>query len=423
MKVFKFGGASIKDADSFQNLFNIIKAHIGYELVIVVSAMGKTTNALEKLTRDFYFDDRDINALVRKVRKYHDEIASELFPDRDHPIYNELETIYDRIKNKCILLKRDEAIYDFLYDQVVSEGEMISSTMVSNYLNDQGVYTVLLDATRLIRTNANYREAAVNWKKSTDSIRERVSFNENCVYVTQGFIGSCEQGHTTTLGREGSDFSAAILAHALDASEVVIWKDVPGLLNADPKYFSNTKKLNNISYHEAVELAYYGASVIHPKTIKPLQNKGIPLYVRSFKSPQDKGSIIDEKSDADSLLPSYIFKADQVLLSVTTRDYSFITEKNLGELFNIFAKLNIKIDLMENSAISFSACFKFDEEKLEKLVTALNKNYKVLYNKGLELMTVRHYDQPTLDQLVLNKDILLEQKSRHTARMVMKNKT
>ncbi|MEQ8324838.1 MAG: aspartate kinase [Vicingaceae bacterium] len=422
MKVFKFGGASIVDADSFQNLLDIVTLNVGYELIIVVSAMGKTTNALEKLTSDFYYSDRDINSMVRKVKKYHNEIANELFPDPDHKVHKDLRIIYDRIKNKCILLKRDEAVYDFLYDQVVSEGEMLSSCLVSHYLNEKGIYNILLDASKLIKTNNNYRDASVNWKASTEEIRKAALFQENSAYVTQGFIGSCEQGHSTTLGREGSDFSAAVFAHALDATEVVIWKDVPGLLNADPKYFSNTVKLDNISYHEAVELAYYGASVIHPKTIKPLQNKAIPLFVKSFKAPGEAGSVINETSDDDSLLPSYIFKTDQVLLSVTTRDYSFISEKNLGELFNTFAKLNLKIDLMENSAISFSACFKYDEYKLEALVKALNKNYKVLYNKGLELMTVRHYDQATLDQLVLNKEILVEQKSRHTARMVMKNK-
>ena len=422
MKVFKFGGASIVDAESFYNLFSIIEAHIGYELVIVVSAMGKTTNALEKLSREFYFNDRDINVLLKKVSNYHNDIARELFPDSEHMVHSDLEAIYERIKNKCIHLKRDEAIYDFMYDQVVSEGEMLSSTIVSHFLNEKGIFTKLLDATKVIKTNSNYREALVNWKKTEEAIRQFIDFTENCVYVVQGFIGSCEQGHTTTLGREGSDFTAAIIAHSLDASEVVIWKDVPGLLNADPKYFSNTKKLDNISYHEAVELAYYGASVIHPKTIKPLQNKGIPLYVRSFKDMKEKGSVIDDQSSEDSLLPSYIFKTDMVLLSVTTRDYSFVSEKHLAELFNIFGKLNIKIDMMENSAISFSVCFKYDEDKLDRLLSALNKNYKVLYNRDVELMTVRHYDQPTLDQLIVNKDILVEQKSRHTARMVMKNK-
>lgn len=422
MKVFKFGGASIKDAEAVKNLFEIVKSHDGYELIVVVSAMDKTTNALEKLTRDFYVDDRDINAIIDKVKTFHNDLAQDLFPNLQHPVFAELEIIYKRIKNKCIHLKRDGATYDFLYDQVVSEGEMLSSCIVSHYLNEFGIHSVLLDATKVIKTDNVYRDASVNWESSIEAINEKVSFVEENVYVTQGFIGSCEQEHSTTLGREGSDFTAAIFANALEATEVIIWKDVPGLLNADPKHFSNTKKLNNISYHEAVELAYYGATVIHPKTIKPLQNKSIPLFVKSFNNATKPGSLIDENSTADSLIPSYIFKTDQVLLSINSRDYSFISEKNLGELFSLFAELHIKIDLMENSAISFSVCFENDIDKLEKLTKALSDKYKVLYNKGVELMTVRHYDQATLDQLINNKEILVEQRSRQTARMVMKNK-
>lgn len=422
MKVFKFGGASIKDADAVKNLFEIIKLNVGYELVVVVSAMDKTTNSLEKLSHDYYFDDRDINAIILKIKKFHNDLAEDLFPNLLHPVFNDLEVIYERIKNKCIHLKREEAIYDFVYDQVVSEGEMISSCIVSHYLNEFGIHSVLLDVTKLVKTDAVYRDASVNWEESTKLINEKVNFFDSCVYVAQGFVGSCDQGHNTTLGREGSDFTAAIFANVMDASEVTIWKDVPGLLNADPKHFSNTKKLNNISYHEAVELAYYGATVIHPKTIKPLQNKAIPLYINSFNDPTKQGSIIDENTTTDSLIPSYIFKTDQVLLSINTRDYSFISENNLGELFSLFAKLLIKIDLMENSAISFSVCFKNEEHKLKKLTDALNKKYKVLYNKGVELMTVRHYDQATLNKLILNKEILVDQRSRHTARMVMKTK-
>ena len=422
MKVYKFGGASIKDAESVKNLFEIIKLNVGYELIIVVSAMDKTTNALEKLSHDYFFDDRDLNVSLHKVKLYHNKLAEELFTDPFHPVFNELNVIYDRIKNKCIHLKRDEATYDFLYDQVVSEGEMLSSTIISQYMLEFGMDCVFLDARKLIKTDSVYRDASVDWEKTTEKIKRKVNFSAVSFCITQGFIGSCDQGHTTTLGREGSDFTAAIFANVMDASEVVIWKDVPGLLNADPKHFSNTKKLNNISYHEAVELAYYGATVIHPKTIKPLQNKSIPLYVKSFSDVNLEGSLINEDMTADSLIPSYIFKSDQVLLSINTRDYSFVSEKDLGELFSFFAQLHIKINLMENSAISFSVCFDHDDEKLRKLTQALSDKYKVLYNKGVELMTVRHYDQDTLDQLIQNKEILVEQRSRHTARMVMKNR-
>lgn len=422
MKIFKFGGASIKDADAVKNLVGIVKNHIGFELVIVVSAMGKTTNALEKMTGDFFHGKSEINILLKPVIDFHTDICSSLFSNKNHAVFAALEGVFEEIKNKALHLKRAGASYDFLYDQLVSEGEIISSIIVSNYLNEVGIFTKWLDARKLIRTDDNYREASVDWEETEKALKEAVTFADNSVYLTQGFIGASEEGHNTTLGREGSDFTAAILGNCLDAKEVVIWKDVPGLLNADPKYFENTKKLSNISYHEAIELAYYGATIIHPKTIKPLQNKGIPLFVKSFKDAALQGSIIDENTGEDSLIPSYIFRTNQVLFSIFTRDYSFINEKVLSELFSLFSKHQIKINLMENSAIGFTTCFDFDEKKLKALTNALNQQYKVLYNKGVELMTVRHYDQATLEQLMLNKDVLVEQRSRHTARIVMQNK-
>lgn len=420
MKVFKFGGASVKNADAVRNLAEIVKEHIGYELVIVVSAMDKMTNALEKLTSDFYFNDGDLNVLIQTVKQFHDDIAEDLFPEVTHEIHKELENVYERIKTKCLKYKRAEANYDFIYDQVVSEGEILATLIVDHYLNDIGIYSIWLDARKLIHTDNNYREAAIDWEKTEDSLRSKITFQENCVYVIQGFIGHYNEDQATTLGREGSDFTAAVVGNVMDAVEVVIWKDVPGLLNADPKYFKNTIQLNNISYHESVELAYYGATVIHPKTIKPLQNKSIPLYVKSFKEATQAGSVINENSAEDSLIPSYIFKQDQVLFSVFTRDYSFVTEQNLSEIFNLFARFGIKINLMENSAISFTTCFQNEARKVEKLTNALSEKYKVLYNEGVELMTIRHYDQATLDQLTLDREILVEQKSRHTARLVMK---
>jgi len=422
MKVFKFGGASVRDSDSVKNLAEILKKYLGYELVVVVSAMGKMTNALEKMTEEFFYNDGDITTLIQPIKSFHYDIAADLFEGQNHKIFTELNVIYERIKSKCLELRRAEASFDFLYDQIIPEGEMLSSTIISLFLNDSGIYTILLDSKELIKTDNDYREANVDWENTEKLIREKITFKDNCVYLMQGFIGFYAAGHATTLGREGSDFSAAIVGNVMDAKEVIIWKDVPGLLNADPKFFSNTIKLNNISYHEAIELAYYGATVIHPKTIKPLQNKGIPLYVKSFKEATIPGSLINENTAEDSKIPSYIFRANQVLYSIFTRDYSFVNEKLLSELFNTFAKHHIKINLMENSAIGFTTCFDFDEKKLKALTDDLSEKYKVLYNKGMELMTVRHYDQTTLDKLILNKDILVEQRSRHTARMVIQNK-
>lgn len=422
MKVFKFGGASVKDADSVRNLLDIILKNIGYELVIVVSAMGKMTNALERICDEFFHRDGDIAQLIESIVTYHHEICIDLFGNKNHKVFADIDLIFERIKSNCLKIRRRGASYDFLYDQIISEGEMLSATIVSHVLNDEGIYNHLLDARRLIKTDDVYREASVLWPETEKLLKEEITFSDTSAYVIQGFIGSNQEGMTTTLGREGSDFTAGIIGSIMEAEEVVIWKDVPGLLNADPKYFSNTKKLNNISYHEAIELAYYGATVIHPKTIKPLQNKGIPLFVKSFKEKNESGSLINEHSGEDSLIPSYIFKSNQVLFSIFTRDYSFINEKVLSELFELFAALRIKINLMENSAIGFSACFDYNEKKLKSLNDALRLKYKVLYNKGVELMTVRHYDQDTLDRLVIGKDVLLEQKSRQTARIVMQDK-
>lgn len=421
MKVFKFGGASVKDAGAVENLVSILNRYPEDRLVVVVSAMGKTTNALEHICREYYFQDREVEGLIEELRIFHHQIVEELFgPEVTAP----MELVDERLellRNKLIKFKRAEASYDFIYDQVVSEGEMMSTLIVDAYMNLRKLKSVWIDATSVIHTDDNYREARINWELTASHCEQVFDFDRSRIFITQGFIGKGAGGYVTTLGREGSDFTGAIIANALEADELIIWKDVPGLLNADPKYFANTRKLQNISYHEAVELAYYGATVIHPKTIKPLQNKGIPLYVNSFLDPTRQGSLIDENVDRDGMIPSYIFKTKQILISISTRDYSFIVEENLSEIFDLFARHKVKINLMQNSALSFSVCVDDKEDRVPDLVAALQVNYKVLYNKGVELMTVRHYDQNTLDLLVADKAILVEQKSRHTARLVMKH--
>ncbi|MCB0401118.1 MAG: aspartate kinase [Flavobacteriales bacterium] len=420
MKIFKFGGASVKTADAVRNVGNIIRS-FGDDLMVVVSAMGKTTNALEQVVESYFNQDGTAEKHLQVVKDFHQEILKNLFPDTNHPVYTDIHNTFVEIEWEI----EDAPVreYDYVYDQIVSVGELLSTRIVSAFLNESGLPTTWLDARNIIQTDNTYRNARINWeateKAAQDNIRTE-SGRQN-IFLTQGFIGSSSELFTTTLGREGSDFSAGILAYCLNAESVTIWKDVPGMLNADPKWFDETEKLNNISYHEAVELAYYGASVIHPKTIKPLHNKNIPLYVRSFVQPEAAGTTINENTAEDSLIPSFIFKMDQVLISISAKDYSFIMEDALSHIFGIFSDFGVKINLMQNSAISFSVCVDYDKQKTPKLIEALRQDYKVLYNEGLELVTIRHYDDKTIQRVTTGKKIIVEQKSRNTARFVMRD--
>ena len=425
IKVFKFGGASVKDADSVRNVATILKNHAPQKLLVIVSAMGKTTNALEKVLHAWYENDERLSAFIEDTISYHQEILSQLFPDKSHPAHFKTNLLFGELEGH--LFTPPSLNYDFDYDQVVSFGELISTTIISEFLEREGFNSQWFDVRDMIRTDGNWREGKVDWETSEKLIREKAgAFLKNplskpAIVLTQGFLGSTAEGFTTTLGREGSDYSAAIFAYALDAEEMVIWKDVPGLLNADPKYFSVTEKLASISYREAIELSYYGATIIHPKTIKPLQNKDIPLRIKSFVHPEEEGSIIHQDTTSDSLIPSFIFKVDQVLISIIPKDFSFIDELSLSEILAVFARNSIHISLMQNSAISFSVCVDNNERKLSILFDELGKNYKIRYNKGLELITIRHYDQATIDRVMEDgKSILLEMKSRLTAQFVVR---
>jgi aspartate kinase len=426
LKVFKFGGASVKDADSVRNVATILRNHAPEKLVVIVSAMGKTTNALEKALHAWYENDERLSAFIEDTITYHQEIINALFPDKSHPAHFKTNLLFGELEGH--LFTPPSLNYDFDYDQVVSFGELISTTIISEFLESEGFNSQWFDVRDMIRTDGNWREGKVDWETSEKLIREKTGiFLKNtatkpAIVLTQGFLGSTAEGFTTTLGREGSDYSAAIFAYALDAEEMVIWKDVPGLLNADPKYFSVTEKLASISYREAIELSYYGATIIHPKTIKPLQNKDIPLRIKSFVHPEEEGSIIHQDTASDSLIPSFIFKVDQVLISIIPKDFSFIDELSLSEILAVFAHNSIHISLMQNSAISFSVCVDNNERKLSQLFDELGKNYKIRYNKGLELITIRHYDQATIDRVMEDgKSILLEMKSRLTAQFVVRN--
>jgi len=398
MKVFKFGGASVKDAKAVKNVKRILDLYPKDNLIVVISAMGKTTNALEELIAS-HINQTDSNQIYHKITLFHAEILNELFPNKTAKIYRDVEQFLQQIKK--ILKEEPTDHYDYIYDQVVSYGELLSTTIVSAFLNENGIDNNWLDARKLIRTDNTYREGKIDWSTTNKNIKSALSVSQNStktIYVTQGFIGHTAEGLTTTLGREGSDFTAGIFAYCMDAKDVTIWKDVPGMLNADPKWFEDTEKLDEISYKEAIELAYYGASVIHPKTIKPLQNKQIPLFVKSFLQPENEGTIIQASNRSDRLVTSYIFKRKQVLLSISPKDFSFIVEHNLRDIFNTFHEHRVKINLMQNSAISFSACA----------------------GNQVELLTIRHYDQDTIDRLTEGKEVLVIQRSRQTARIVMK---
>ncbi len=417
MKIFKFGGASVKNAEAVKNVVQILGSFKGEKIGVVVSAMGKTTNLLEKLV-DEYVNDRNPLAVIEESKAFHDQILNELFEDKSHVIFARVETLFGALEKR--INTEPSSNYAYEYDQLVGYGELLSTTIVSAYINEKSGACEWLDARKLIRTNVTYKEAKIDWDTTHELVNGAVRNVEAHLFMTQGFLGHTNTGHATTLGREGSDFSAAILAHCLEAESVTIWKDVPGVLNADPKWFDNTQKLNHISFKEAIELSYYGATVIHPKTIQPLKNKNIPLFVKSFVKPEESGTVIHEDTSADSLIPSFIFKMKQVLISISPKDFSFMVEENLSEIFEHFASHRVKINLMQNSAISFSVSVD-ESPQVQKLIAKLRETYNVKYNDGLELVTIRHYDQETLDRVSTDKKILVEQKSRATARLIMKS--
>ncbi|HQW06035.1 MAG: aspartate kinase [Flavobacteriales bacterium] len=416
MKVFKFGGASVRDAEGVRNLARVVKPYALDDLVIIVSAMGKTTNALEAIVWS-YCDGRDTKAMFEALRRDHLAVLAEVAPE-DIAAAAELVLNFDSLRT--LLEKPTVGNVDRDYDGIVAFGEVWSTLIVSAHLKAMGIGNAWVDARTIIRTDEQYRRAGVDWSTSERRASTLLSEVEGTPkrIVTQGFIGASSEGTTTTLGREGSDFSAAIFAYLLDAESVTIWKDVPGMFNADPNRFPDTKLLGHISYREAIELSYFGASVIHPRTLQPLQKKQIPLYVRSFKDMAAPGSVIDAHSENDSLIPSFIIKSKQLLISITPRDLSFIVEENLSDIFKLFAKRNVRIDLMQNSAVAFSVVVD-DSPRSRELIDALGQAYEVRYNESCELITVRHYDEATLVRLTANREVLVEQRSRSTARFVV----
>lgn len=418
MLVFKFGGASVKNSESVKNLANILRKYDD-RIVVVVSAMGKTTNALEKLTES-YFHGR-LETLLKdfdNLKAFHYYIMKDLFDDEDQDVYSKVKSIFGEMSRK--FEEKPTLNYDFDYDQIVSKGELLSTTIVECYLKKEGFRSEWMDIRDSLKTSNKFREGKVDWELTVQRLKENFVFNHNDILVTQGFLGSTINNMTTTLGREGSDYSAAIIAYALAAEKVIIWKDVPGVLNADPKWFDDTVLLEKISYKDAIELAFYGTSVIHPKTIQPLKKKEIPLHVKSFLEPDLPGTIVSNQ-DYDRLIPSFIFKMDQVLISIAARDLSFITEDYLEIILGVFARHGLNINLMQNSATSFQLVVNNDRNRIERIVNDLQDRFFVNWENGLELATIRYFDQETIERVTVRKEIILEQHNKTTTQMLMRD--
>jgi aspartate kinase len=418
MLVFKFGGASVKDAAGIINLGKVVRLYADQPLLIVVSAMGKTTNALEKLTKAYADQSDGLHDIYEDIKAYHYTILGEIF-DANDPVFDEVANTFVEIDWMIEDEPHDD--YDFIYDQVVSVGELVSTRIVTAYLNKIALKSQWLDVRGYIHTDNNYREGNVDWVKTKDSIvKDLPAMLAKNIVVTQGFLGGTSENFTTTLGREGSDYTASILASCLGAESVTTWKDVPGVLNADPKLFKDTVKFDELSYTEAIEMTYYGATVIHPKTIKPLQNAKIPLLVKPFNDPDASGTVIKEDGKNHFVKPVIILKQNQVLLSLSAKDYSFISEDHLSEIFKLFAMSHVKINMMQTSALSFSVCFDHDEDRFKQLLQRLSENFKAKYNRDLLLITIRHTTPESLAKLTQGKVKLMEQVSRNTAQIVVR---
>ena len=415
MKIFKFGGASVKDAESVRNVGKVLNHYSDETILIVVSAMGKTTNALEKVVQAYINSAQEPSSLVEEIQSRHFDIINELFPDTSHRIYNDVAILFSQLQ--IITQRAPGEDFNKTYDSIVSFGELISTKIISAYLNEQNYENNWLDARRLIRTDSNHRTARVDWDHTCTLINAAVD-KGNC-YITQGFIGADENHQPTTLGREGSDYSASVLAYCLDADEVIIWKDVPGVLNGDPKVFKDTSLLKQVSYREAIELAYYGASVIHPRTIQPLQKKEIPLRVKSFVDTATMGTTISKGVDLDPVLPCFIEKRAQVLLTLSTNDLAFIAEDHLSLIYKLFHRFGVRINLSQNTAVSSSFCINNDPIVTPRLIEELQKEFKLSYNEGVKLYTIRHYNDAAKKIVQGNGTVLLEQISRNTYQVAL----
>ena len=416
MQILKFGGASVRDADGVRNLEKVLQSVGTEKTLIVISAMGKTTNALEKVIEHYFNSKHELQSSIQDVKKYHNGILLELFENESHEafkvvtaLFRELSDFFDRNKSPD---------YSFVYDQTIGFGELISTTIVSYYLNHKGIKNKWLDVRELIKTNSYYRNAKVEWALTQSKISEAI--DEKALHITQGFLGSDGNNFTTTLGREGSDYTAAIFAFCLNAKSVTIWKDVPGVLNADPRFFENPTLLDSLSYEEAIELSYYGASVIHPKTLQPLQQKEIPLYVKCFLEPKNKGTKVGKSLDLSPKVPCYILRKDQILITVSSLDFSYIVEENISHIFKLLHLYKMKVRSIQSSAISFSVCIENSYNHLEPLILQLKAKYNVRLDKAVDLYTIRHYTTDAIEEIQKNKTVLMKQITPKTVQIITK---
>ncbi|AYN69278.1 aspartate kinase [Euzebyella marina] len=415
MRVFKFGGASVKDAAGVKNVVKVLQETGHENTLLVVSAMGKTTNAMEAIVNAYFNDKEALAGNVQESIDYHETILQDLFSNPKHVIFVRVKELFDEVKGFLAWNKSPK--YNFVYDQVVGYGELISTTILSHYFNEIGLTCNWLDVRDYIKTDDSYRDVSVNWEKTQERVK---SIDRSKLHITQGFLGSDDNNFTTTLGREGSDYTAAILAYCLNADSVTIWKDVPGVLNADPRYFNEAQLLNKISYREAIELAFYGASVIHPKTLQPLQQKEIPLHVKSFVNPKDPGTTVGKGIGIEPEVPCFIVKKNQVLMKLSSLDFSFIVEDSISELFKLLHDHKMKVDLIQNSAISFSVCVDNRFGRLDELLNLLKSRFKVVHHEGVSLYTIRHFNEKAIESLQNGHEILLEQRSKETVQLVVK---
>ena len=415
MRIYKFGGASVKDADGVKNLITILNYLGSEKTLIVVSAMGKTTNSLELVVKNYFENKEELQYSLNEVFNFHNNILEDLFNDNKEQIFYDVKEVFENLR---IFLKRNKSPdYSFVYDQVVSFGEILSTKIINSYLNYSNIKCNWIDARELIKTDSKYRDANLNWEITKHSISKNI--NTKLLNITQGFIASDSNNFSTTLGREGSDYTAAIFAYCLNAQSVTIWKDVPGVLNADPRVFKKPQLLNQISYTEAIELAFYGASVIHPKTLQPLQKKEIPLYVKSFLNPSGNGTSISRGTKIDPLIPCFIVQRNLSLLKLSSLDFSFIVEDNISDIFQILHENKMKVDLIQNSAISFSVCVYDKYSRLKELLSILKATFKVECTENVSLFTIRHFNENSSKEILKNNTLLLEQRTNETLQLVV----
>jgi len=415
MKIYKFGGASVKDAEGIKNVVRVLRNEGFKNTLIVISAMGKMTNAFEKIINSYHHKADDLKQHIEFVSEYHLVIMNALFNNKAHAVFREVATLFEEL-NKFLETNKSTD-YNFIYDQIVGFGELLSTKIVSAYLNNIGIENQWIDVRKYLKTDESYRDAYVNWEVTSQNI---ATLNPNKLYITQGFLGEDSHGNTTTLGREGSDYTAAIFAYCLNAKSLTIWKDVDGVLNADPRFFENPQLLHQISYREAIEMSFYGASVIHPKTLKPLENKNIPLYVRSFYNLELKGTTVGKGSDLIPETPCFILKENQILVSISALDFSFMVEFNLSDIFSILHDNKLKVNLIQNSAISFSVCIEDKFNNFEQFLTELKSKYKVSFAENVSLYTIRHSNEKAIDEIEQRGEVLLKQATKGTVQLVMR---